>query len=622
MLFIKRSAGFVALLVAGLVALAIACGGETVEPGAPQQPEEPAPAATAMPAEPAMPAATAMPAMSAKPAATAMPAVTAMPSKPEDGMMMKPEGGGTLVVGMTKVDPPIFLPSQSAFSSAVFNASSGVFESLVRYTYAEPPELGFESSEGIATEWVYDIPSQTITYTIRDGVMFHGGWGELTAEDVAFSFNDAIRDDSNFGRAGELKRYMDRWEVIDKNTVVLHLKDVIDPNWWQAQAQTNGNHVPLVSKKFYEDNGEAAAVTSNIATGPFEVRSWTGGEELIADAVKDHWRGGPIIDSVRYVELPEESTQRAAFETGDVHIIRPSLKFIKPTLEAVPGAYTVQTDRGTGQSIIFSGNYYARIWPDTGETIWPRDGFKPDADHPWIGNPENLEQYEQARNIRWALAMAIDRELVNDVALDGLGFPTYTNSGFLPGDPGWQDEWFIPYDTARAKEMLAGAGYPDCFPMVLQIAPDLPSLITPDVGNVVAQMWTELGCDIEISNVAYSANRPRLVDRSMDNPWLMQSESYGFLYASKFHSMVPSAGFNYGIELPNNVAQPWYDNREIVSESQLIQNNAEVQEWVSHARLVAPIVQRVLFWTVRPEVLDWKPHFGGFNSPETVVLQQ
>ncbi len=610
----------VVLALAASLALAAACGGDEVAtPSAPQQPDAPQQPAPAQPAEPAMPAATAMAGAAAEPAATAMPAATAQPAM--GGPAMEPEGGGTLVVGMTKVDPPIFLPSQSAFSSAVFNAASGVFESLVRYTYVEPPELGQQSSQGIATDWVYDVPSQTITYTIRDGVMFHKGWGELTAEDVVFSFNDAIADESNFGRAGELKRYMDRWEYVDKNTAVLYLKDVIDPNWWQAQAQTNGNHVPLVSKKFYNDKGMDAAITSMVATGPFEARSWVGGEELIADAVKDHWRVRPNIDTVRYVELPEESIQRAAFETGDVHIIRPSLKFLKPTLDSVDGAYAVQTDRGTGQSIIFSGNYYAEIWPDTGEEIFPRDGFKPDADHPWIGDPRDPAQYENARKVRWALAMAIDRELVNDVALDGLGFPTYTNAGFLPGDPGWEDGWHIPYDPDQARAMLAEAGSPNCFPFVLQIAPDLPSLITPDVGNVVAQMWTALGCDIEISNVAYSANRPRLVDRSMDNPWLMQSESYGFLYQSKFHSMVPSAGFNYGIELPNDIAAPWYENRELISQSALIANNARVQAWLSHNRLVAPVVQRILYWVVRPEVAEWTPHFGGFNSPETVVIR-
>jgi len=136
-------------------------------------------------------------------------------------------------------------------------------------------------------------------------------------------------------------------------------------------------------------------------------------------------------------------------------------------------------------------------------------------------------------------------------------------------------------------------------------------------------MWhTELGCDVKQEQLAYAANRPKLVDRSLNIPWLMQSESaHAFMYQSKFHSMIPSAGFNYGVELPNDVAQLWYDNRTILDQEKRIQNNAEMQDWLSHWRLFSPTVQRILFWTVRPEVMDWMPFFGDFNSPETIVMR-
>ncbi|MBI4306385.1 MAG: hypothetical protein HY678_08715, partial [Chloroflexi bacterium] len=203
----------------------------------------------------------------------------------------KPAQVGTLVVGLAKVEPPIFLPSESAFSSAVFNAYSGVFESLFRRTFAEPPAVGDESGEGIATSWVVAPDNSKITFKIRSGVTFHKGFGELTAEDVAFSFNDAMKEGSKFGRAGELRRFMDRWEAVDKNTAVVYLKQgQFDATWWTSQDNTNGNYVPLVSKKFFDQKGAAAALTSMVATGPFEAITWTGGKELVAEAVPAHWR--------------------------------------------------------------------------------------------------------------------------------------------------------------------------------------------------------------------------------------------------------------------------------------------------------------------------------------------
>jgi len=538
--------------------------------------------------------------------------------------VVKPTQSGTLIVALIKVEPPIFLPSESAYSSGVFNAFSGVFESLLRRTHAEPPAIGDESGEGIATAWEVAPDLSKITFKIRSGVSFHKGFGELTAVDVAFSFNDAIKEGSKFGRAGELKRYMDRWEAVDKNTAVVHLKKgEYDASWWTAQDNTNGNFVPIVSKAFFDKNGATAALTSMVATGPFEAVNWTGGKELIADAVPAHWRATGKIKRVRYVEIPETSTQRAAFATGEVHVIQPPLKFIQDTTKSVRGSYTVQVDRGTGQSVVFSGNYWAKVWPEKNETIFPRKGFKPDAEHPWIGDPNNPEQAEKARKVRWALAMAIDRDLVNLIALKGLGEPLYTNSGFRPKDPFWKDAWLIPYDVEKAKQFLKDAGYPNCFSFKFQIAPDLPTLITPEVGQAAAQMWQQIGCKVEIEQVAYAARRPSLVDRSMDIPWLMQSESsHAFMSDSKYHAMIPSAGFNYGIELPNDVAQAWYDNRTILEAKKRVENNAKIQDWLSNQGLFSPIVQRVLLWTVRPEVAEWRPHFGlQFNSPETVVMR-
>jgi ABC-type transport system substrate-binding protein len=543
----------------------------------------------------------------------------------------EPQQSGELVVGVTVVNPPIFLPSEEHFAAGAFLADVGVFESLFRHSWADPPGLGEPSSEGIGTSWTIGPDQSYVDIKIRDGVMFNGGYGELTVEDVVHSYSDAIREGSQFQRADFHKRYLKSAEVIDGNTMRLNTRTPdeggiggLDPTWWRQAANITGDFVFMVSKKVYDEKGPEEALTTMVATGPFDAVSWVAGEELITEPKVSHWRGvSPRIERGRFIELPEISTQIAAWQVGEIHMFKPPIRFIRDTIDSVPRSWRKELDRGTGQSVVFGGNYWAEKWLERDEVVFPRPGLKADDAHPWIGDPRDDATMERARKVRRALSMAIDRELLNTVALDGLGRVSYTNSGFKDTDKGWNPDWVIPYDPDGAKALLAETGFPDCFTIPFQIAPDLGVVVIVDVGKAVAQMWTQIGCKVEIEQTAYSARRPTLVERSIDIPWLMQSEAYSFLDQSKFHSMIPNAGFNYGVELPNDISQPWYDNLKIDDPAERIANNAKIEEFVSHWMLFAPMVERTQSWLIRPEVVEWRPYFGlGVNSIETVVLER
>ena len=88
----------------------------------------------------------------------------------------------------------------------------------------DPPELGEPSSEGIGTSWTIAPDQSYVDIKIRDGVMFNGGYGELTVEDVVHSYSDAIREGSQFQRADFHKRYLKSAEVIDGNTMRLNTR--------------------------------------------------------------------------------------------------------------------------------------------------------------------------------------------------------------------------------------------------------------------------------------------------------------------------------------------------------------------------------------------------------------
>ena len=136
------------------------------------------------------------------------------------------------------------------------------------------------------------------------------------------------------------------------------------------------------------------------------------------------------------------------------------------------------------QTIYMSGNYWSKWCPDCAEgeqdlLTMPRMGFKPDVEHPWIGNPhaegcdyENISSLqvpppnpvcpsmENARLVRWAMSLAVDRQAILDNVLAGYGVLSYTHlqGQFPPGHRLHRDEWIVPYDPELAREFMAKAG--------------------------------------------------------------------------------------------------------------------------------------------------------------------
>ena len=72
---------------------------------------------------------------------------------------------------------------------------------------------------------------------------------------------------------------------------------------------------------------------------------------------------------------------------------------------------------------------------------------------PWIGFFDDPASLESAQMARWALALAIDRQAINEGILAGLGEVCFLNQVSVR-QPGWQDRWEIPYDPSRASQLL------------------------------------------------------------------------------------------------------------------------------------------------------------------------
>ena len=539
---------------------------------------------------------------------------------------------GEVIVGEVRILPPIGLPSKQGTGTDFHYVDWGVYEYMMRaktHIASERPDPA-TATAGIATAWVADPDAGTVTFTIRTGVMFHDGWGELTAEDVAFSFNEGNKEGTTFSRSQ--KDRVDFWEATDDTHVVVHYKEgQFDPKFVNALWGSGGGNTPMISKKLVEELGDDA-IDKMIGTGPYSVVSWRSDDEVVLEAFPDYWRadGQPKTKTVRVVAIPEEAVRIAALKTGEIDMTAISSKFLMETLDSVTGSTAYAVGAAQNQILYFGGNYWTKTWREENEVVFPRPGLKADAEHPWIGDPREPETLVTSRKFRRALSIAIDRELINKTILAGLGSPSNVYLASMgDGTKYFKEEWRIPYDPEQAKILLAEAGISSDLTVHMWIPPDNVA-VDPEVGQGIAQMWRDIGLDVSIESTAYAARRPSLVTRSIDILWMHHwgvngEEDGAFLCCHK-----PSGGFSKGMEVPDgefglpDILGLYYANRTEEDFIKRVQNNIGIHDFLNEESWVAPVVKAQANYVTGPGVLEWRPSsfaWKDFISPETIVMK-
>ncbi len=160
-------------------------------------------------------------------------------------------------------------------------------------------------------------------FTLKEGIQFHGGYGELTAEDVKFSFERiAGLTDPPLGSWYEGDwATLEEVEVTGTYTGTIVLNEPFSP---LMVSTLPGNAGLIVSKAAFEDMGEDGAGAHPIGTGPYEFVSSTPGSETVVQRFADY--GGaiegfaerPQWERIVFVPIEDDSAADIALETGDV----------------------------------------------------------------------------------------------------------------------------------------------------------------------------------------------------------------------------------------------------------------------------------------------------------------
>jgi len=363
-----------------------------------------------------------------------------------------------------------------------------------RHTGAYIPEL--------AEKWEMAPDGKSWTLTLRKGVKFHEQWGEFTARDVRHAVflitqPESVQTDSSLWRTlmgivksdtvdDVVKKVAQMVEIVDDHKVVIHTKIAAPELIDNLSAIAD---LVMESKARWDAGGKELYGQKVVGTGPFEFVERKLGSHVLYRRVDNHWRQTPAYKELEFRWVPEDVTRLATLLSGEVHISDVPRALQR---DAATKGMQVITSRRTaiGHEWLFGGLYFA--------------------------SPEKLDNKQPFvdKRVRQAINMAINRKAIADAILGGNVQPMRVarvhpelDAALWPGI--WHPDWdkrfeaLYGYDPAKARALLAEAGYPNGFEFTVYLytLPGMPELV--DIGQAMALDWQAVGLQPKLVEIDF-----------------------------------------------------------------------------------------------------------------------
>ena len=586
------------IVTALLLVIAVACGSETTETSKPQA----AASATAVPGATAVPAAKAPAAKAtAVPSGavpTAVPArVTSAQATQAPVVATKGQHGGVARMS-AYADTKDWDPRGSSSLSSI-QAVSQLYNQLVQMDTTDTSQIVCD----LCDSWEITNGGETFTFTIRDGMKWIDG-DDLTADDIHYSMLRYGDLDGPTGRSGLWRNYTLEAKnggvnLIDNKTLEFNLQ-FASGAFMRFLAVDYVKTLPKKALKIGLDLNLAETIIDNkLGSGPFVLDEYQRGNFYKVSKNDNYFKEGrPFFDGIDHFIITDTGTLLAQFKAGQLDMSNGGFTNLAPTQ-----AFELEKDT--------NGDYRP-------------EAVSPSADWGLMMNVKKAP-FNDAR-VREAIQLAIDYQQWNDLVFDntsGVGCPLMgmahsfeecnTWPGLRPKDgPGGAD------DIAKAKALMAEAGYPDGF----KTRYDVRQVGTyPDQCTVVKEnLKSVLGIDGEMTTYPSAAGYAVFgTSRSPDSDgdWELACQGEGQVVLDVDGIMggvyLKGATRNY-TDWHNDKVDAWFDaQKQEPDPAKRIAINKEMEAFL--------FTQEDNHWiTLGWGILQWiiGPDIRGFNAPETV----
>ena len=370
-----------------------------------------------------------------------------------------PKRGGTLIIaqdqGPDRIDP--HGPSMALQHNMIVN---GPYEALLTF------DENFKIGPSLAVEWKQESPTSYL-FTLRNGVKFHDG-SDLTMDDVLFTL-ERITDPNRPSQARSSMRMIKSFSAVDEHHLRIELK-------WPSAAFLRYIAAPevtgIVSKKFTLANNNDLSTVAN-GTGPFKITSFQAGVSIKYERNAQYWDAMlPYINAIDLRIIPDDSTRIAALRTGEI-----DMTFFRP--DKMP---------------------LIRMLKNVAVSPPILNSVEPLALNCKVAPLDKLE-------VRQALVLSFDKQALMNTVVPGLAKPglivpsadtTYGYKGDGSDIPHWKR------DVARAKQLLAQAGYPEGVTIKIMYINTPAFAINNRIAEFIKQQAAEAGINMVLEPVEYA----------------------------------------------------------------------------------------------------------------------
>ncbi len=300
-----------------------------------------------------------------------------------------------------------------------------------------------------------------ITFKLKEGIQFHKGYGELTAEDVKFSFERIINPDENSEYSSEWKT-LDHVEVTGKYSGKIILKEPLASLLVTTLPYTSGS---IISKKAYQELGQRFA-TNPVGSGPYYLKEWIPEQKLVLERFEDYYDPKPDFKTIELYPILDTNVCEMNFDKGDLDVTEISLDSID----------RYRSNPDVDIHIPSTLKYY------------------------FIGFNDSKPPFNDIR-VRKAMRYAINIEMIIVGAFNNVPKRAYTMipEGILGH---WDNAPKYEVNLEKAKQLLNEAGYSDGFETTFVTTND-PTYM--NVAQIVKENLKKVGIDLQIKVIESSA---------------------------------------------------------------------------------------------------------------------